>query len=228
MQEDNLLQLRKIFAKDYEIYVYLDNQNRLIAASYEDEFEVKTSYDGSDLDSRIQVSAQIAFHGDKSLPSSYNGQLTLSFEETDEAPCTLIADFKGESTVSDKDAERTGSLEIDCSLSENDTTTDAMLIFDTVYNLEDRELSWEASLSAEEFSAELGSDFSISSEEDNISFVIDDFSIKVTTSDKTYKLSFDTDITYSVLTEEVPTPSGTEYNLFEMNETELIDLFSSF
>ena len=103
-----------------------------------------------------------------------------------------------------------------------------MLIFDTVYNLEDRELSWEASLSAEEFSAELGSDFSISSEEDNISFVIDDFSIKVTTSDKTYKLSFDTDITYSVLTEEVPTPSGTEYNLFEMNETELIDLFSSF
>ena len=140
----------------------------------------------------------------------------------------MIADFKGESTVSDKDAERTGSLEIDFSLSENDTTTDAMLIFDTVYNLEDRELSWEASLSAEEFSAELGSDFSIASEEDNISFVIDDFSIKVTTSDKTYKLSFDTDITYSVLTEEVPTPSGTEYNLFEMNETELIDLFSSF
>ena len=228
LQEDNLLQLRKIFAKDYEIYVYLDNQNRLIAASYEDEFEVKTSYDGSDLDSRIQVSAQIAFHGDKSLPSSYDGQLTLSFEETDEAPCTLIADFKGESTVSDKDAERTGSLEINCSLSENDTTTDAMLIFDTVYNLEDRELSWEASLSAEEFSAELGSDFSIASEEDNISFVIDDFSIKVTTSDKTYKLSFDTDITYSVLTEEVPTPSGTEYNLFEMNKTELSDLFSSF
>ncbi|MBP3470271.1 MAG: hypothetical protein J6K26_12245 [Lachnospiraceae bacterium] len=228
LQEDNLLQLRKIFAKDYEIYVYLDNQNRLIAASYEDEFEVKTSYDGSDLDSRIQVSAQIAFHGDKSLPSSYDGQLTLSFEETDEAPCTLIADFKGESTVSDKDAERTGSLEIDFSLSENDTTTDAMLIFDTVYNLEDRELSWEASLSAEKFSAELGSDFSIASEEDNISFVIDDFSIKVTTSDKTYKLSFDTDITYSVLTEEVPTPSGTEYNLFEMNKTELSDLFSSF
>ena len=228
LQEDNLLQLRKIFAKDYEIYVYLDNHNRLIAASYEDEFEMKTSYDGSDLDSRIQISAQIAFHGNKSLPSSYDGQLTLSLEGTDEAPCTLTADFKGESTVSDKDAERTGSLEINCSLSENDTTTDAMLFFDTVYNLEDRELSWEASFSAEEFSAELGSAFSIEPEEDNISFVIDDFSIKVTTSDKTYKLSFDTDITYSVLTDEVPTPSGTEYNLFEMNKTELGDLFSSF
>lgn len=228
MQEESFRQLNDLFAKDYEIYVYLDNNNRLIAASYEDDFEIKASHGGRDQNSSIQVSAEIAFHGDKNLPSSYDGQITFSFEGNDEAPWTLTADFEGENSVSSKDAERTGSLEIDFSLSENDTTTDAMLIFDTVYNLEDKELSWEASFSAEEFNAELGSDFSIEPEEDSISFVIDDFSIKVTASDKTYKLSFDTDITYAVLTDEVPKPSGTEYNLFDMSETELNNLFSSF
>lgn len=225
--------------QDHEIYVYLDRKDRLVAASYDNDFRIDyyeminqmspggvfsgiSDEDHSDFIYDFNLSAEIVFHGKDYLPDLYDGYIEITVLEDGGSG---RINFEVESTRDSEEVTRVltaDSISTDGSGSEN---LENVFVMTTVYDIDDRALELEITSGPEGQEDLITIEFNCKTTVSNDGTArcnIRNFSYmeKASSGTQGFAISFDT--TLSPLSEDVPSPSGEEIDILSMSQLEFM------
>lgn len=261
---------KELIAVDHEIYVYLDNKNRLVAASYEIELDTSNIFDNifsdsmqemideysqysgsiddligytvypylyssgtsgmqnnasgttTDLPESCTISAEIIFHGKDYLPDRYEGSFLITFDNG----YSCEAKYTGENRSDSKDTQHS-VLNAVLDLSDNDTSSSYDIAYEASYQIEDKNLVAELTITDEKHIdlLHIASDSTLSLEDDTIEFDLEELTLTVNTESGEAGVTIDAEVSFSPLTDRVPLPEGKERNLLTMSMQEYDQFF---
>ncbi len=236
-------------AVNHEIYVYLDNKDRLAAASYEIELDTGNILDknfsdnmqefflqyvnGVDANSISEIiaglpaesctiSAEIIFHGKDYLPSRYEGSFLIAFDNG----YSCEASYTGENRTDTKDMQHS-VLNTVLKLSNADTSVRYDIAYEGSYQTEDNNLAAELTVTDENHTKLLSivSDSTLSLEDDTIEFALDKLTLTVNTGSGEAGITLDAEVSFSPLTDRIPLPEGKERNMLTMSTQDYEQFF---
>lgn len=248
---DTFDEYKELMAVNHEIYVYLDNKDRLAAASYEIELDTSNILDKNFSDNMQEfflqyvnvngiddnsiseiiaglpaesctISAEIIFHGKDYLPSRYEGSFLIAFDNG----YSCEASYTGENRTDNKDMQHS-VLNTVLKLSNADTSVRYDIAYEGSYQTEDNNLDAELTVTDENHTNLLSivSDSTLSLEDDTLEFALDKLTLTVNTGSGEAGITLDAEVSFSPLTDRIPLPEGKERNMLTMSTQDYEQFF---